>query len=349
MADGGMRIDRISPITLDPTAEGRSPLKKRIQEEEQSSPISRKRSREDGELFPQVKRMKTALPEEGAKNIDFNRNSWSSAKPNQETEQKALIATHRNEKKPLQFERVEKDPLFYLPKTGGYYVAQIIGQAYEVHMLVQKNQLEVFKVTQDSVEKLRGEKLELMKQQIANGELQANWSYRGELLQYLGISANFFGGLGLTMAGNPIAGAAMMGGSALTVGAKITQHHTDQKVLAAIMTLGGMALSGYGMSGGLLAALTANDLPGKLATAAATVNKFAEFQVGRKHTEAQAGQRGLQSQTVTNQFKRETEKQEMDKIVGSFAKKEHINTVATAAKLISTEDQIKSNIARGKS
>ena len=141
MADGGIRIDRISPITLGPTAESLSSLKTRIQEEELSSPISRKRSREDGELLPQVKRMETALPEKGAKNIDFNRNSWSSTKPNQETEQKILVTTHRNEKKPLQFERVEKDPLFYLPKTGGYYVAQIIGQAYELYILVQKNQL----------------------------------------------------------------------------------------------------------------------------------------------------------------------------------------------------------------
>ena len=55
------------------------------------------------------------------------------------------------------------------------------------------------------MERLRDDKLELMKQQIANGELQANWSYRGELLQYIGISANFFGGLGLTLTGNPVA------------------------------------------------------------------------------------------------------------------------------------------------
>ncbi|QVL56827.1 MAG: hypothetical protein KFB93_05430 [Simkaniaceae bacterium] len=374
MASTEMRIERISnPTALHPVEKSHSPLKKRSSDEEQTSSISRKRTREEEqtapvmrkkarfeaqtasvlgkrkreeetELFPNKRRC-MALPEEATQNVDFNRNVWSSAKPAQASEQQAVIGTHKAQPTP-QFERVEKDPLIHMPKVGGYYIAQIVGQAYELHLVIQEKQLEVFKVTHSGVQKLRDDQIELVREQIKNQQIQANWSYWGNAIEYFGITANAAIGTGVLLSGNVPLGAQMIAGSALSLSGKLVRDFTDHSYKGAGLSLAGAVVSGYGVSSEL-ATVFNNDLPQKLATSVTTFQKVSEVGVSYQQSKAQASHFSNRSKQVKNEFKRKTAEKEMEQIIGGLGKKDQANVIAAAAKTISVESQITGDIARG--
>lgn len=373
MADAGIRIDRSSPILQNPDLFSRSPLKKRTKDEEQVSSVrekrvrenqetstatqtsskretptvSRKRKREDdGELLPQVKRARTELPEKAETNPNFNRNVWSSAKRTQGAEQTPMIAMHRAElpiSKPV---AIQEDPLLHMPKLGGYYVAKIVGSSYELHMTILENQFEVFKVTHGAQERLRDEKLDLIKEQIANGKIQAEWSYWKSALEYFSITGQAAVGTGLLMTGNIPGGAAMLGGSALSLSGKLLRDRTDYYKTGVALSLAGGVTSAYAGTTNL-AAVGANNLPGKLSTATELMNHGATTYIEQERTKAQASQLELKGKDVMNGHKQELNKQEMDKVIGSFATSHPEKTLAAATKVMETEHRIKSDIVAG--
>ncbi|MCB1071659.1 MAG: hypothetical protein KDK96_01005 [Chlamydiia bacterium] len=372
MAETQMRIERINPLPLEPIGKSQVALKKRSRDEEQTAPISRKRTRpeeatllsrkrqrveaqeapsvsrkrpreEDTELFPNKKRC-MALPEKATENVDFNRNVWTSSKP-QSTQTEPMIGTHRALPAP-KFERVDQDPLLHVPKVGGYYIAQIVGQAYELHLIVQEKQLEVFKVTHAGVQKLRDDQIELVREQIKNQQIQAKWSYWSNALEYFGIAANATIGTGVLLSGNIPLGAQMLAGSAISLSGKLLRDFTDHQYKGAALSLTGALVSGYGVQGQLGAVLD-NSLPQKLATSVTTFQKVSEVGVGYKQSQSQAAYFDMRSKQVTNEYKRKTSEKEMEQIVSGLGKKDQTQVIAAAAKTISVESQITGDIARG--
>lgn len=373
MAETQMRIERIHPIPLDTVSKSQqATLKKRSREEEQTAPISRKRTRPEEttplsckrqrveaqetppvsrkrkhddktELFPNKKRC-MSLPEKGTENVDFNRNVWTSSKP-QATQTEPLIGTDRT-LPPPKFEHVEQDPLLHVPKIGGYYIAQIVGQAYELHLVVQEKQLEVFKVTHAGVQKLRDDQIELVRDQIKNQQIQAKWSYWSNALEYFGIAANATIGTGVLLSGNVPLGAQMLAGSALSLCGKLARDFTDHHYKGAALSLAGALVSTYGAKG-QLATVVDNTLPQKLATSVTTFQKVSEVGVAYKQSQSQASFFANRAKQVTNEYKRKTAEKEMEQIVGGLGKKDQTQVIAAAAKTISVETQITGDIARG--
>ncbi|MCP5504437.1 MAG: hypothetical protein H7A41_04715 [Chlamydiales bacterium] len=370
MAETQMRIERINPLPLEPIGKSQVALKKRSRDEEQTAPISRKRTRpeeatlvsrkrqrvepqeassvsrkrpreEDTELFPNKKRC-MALPEKATENVDFNRNVWTSSKP-QSTQTEPMIGTHRALPAP-KFERVDQDPLLHVPKVGGYYIAQIVGQAYELHLIVQEKQLEVFKVTHAGVQKLRDDQIELVRDQIKNEQIQAKWSYWSNALEYFGIVANATLGTGVLFSGNVPLGAQMLAGSALSLSGKLLRDFTDHQYKGAALSLTGALVSGYS---GLDAGVLDNSLPQKLASSVTTFQKVSEMGLAYHHGKAQTSSFTNKAKQVTNEFKRKTAEKEMEQIVGGLGKKDQTQVIAAAAKTISVESQITGDIARG--
>ena len=318
---------------------------KKARVESQAAPVSRKRKREEEtELFPNKKRC-MPLPEKATESVDFNRNVWSSAKPTQNVEPQTVIGAHKAPVTP-QFERVEKDPLLHMPKIGGYYIAQIVGQAYELHLIVQEKQLEVFKVTHAGVQKLRDDQIELVRDQIKNQQIQANWSYWSNVLEYFGITANAAIGAGVLLSGNVPLGAQMLAGSALSLTGKLVRDFTDHNYKGAGLSLAGAVVSGYGVKNELATVFTHN-LPQKLATSVTTFQKVSEVGVAYQQSKAQVSQFTIRSKQVKNEFKRKTGEKEMEQIVGGLGKKDQAQVIAAAAKTLSVESQITGDIARG--
>ena len=372
MAETQMRIERINPLPLDTVSKAeQATLKKRSREDEQTAPISRKRTRpeeatliprkrqrvetetaqvsrkrkreDEAELFPNKRRC-MALPEKATENVDFNRNVWTSSKP-QATQTEPVIGTHRPLPAP-KFEHVERDPLLHVPKVGGYYIAQIVGQAYELHLVVQEKQLEVFKVTHAGVQKLRDDQIDLVREQIKNQQIDAKWSYWSNAIEYFGIAANATIGTGVLLSGNVPLGAQMLAGSALSLGGKLARDFTDYKYSGAGLSLAGVLVSGYGVQGQMGAVLN-NNLPQKLATSVTTFQKVSDLGVSYQQSQSQASFFANRAKQVTNDFKRKTAEKEMEQIVGGLGKKDQTQVIAAAAKTISVESQITGDIARG--
>ena len=370
MAETQMRIERINPLPLDTVSKGeQATLKKRSREDEQTAPISRKRTRpeeatlapskrqrletetaqvsrkrkgeDEAELFPNKRRC-MALPEKATENVDFNRNVWTSTKP-QATQTEPVTNTHRPLPAP-KFEHVERDPLLHVPKVGGYYIAQIVGQAYELHLVVQEKQLEVFKVTHAGVQKLRDDQIELVREQIKNEQIQAKWSYWSNALEYFGVVANATLGTGVLLSGNVPLGAQMLAGSALFLGGKLTRDFTDHQYKGAALSLAGALVSGYS---GLDAGILDNSLPQKLASSVTTFQKVSEMGLAYHHGKAQTSSFTNKAKQVTNEYKRKTSEKEMEQIVSGLGKKDQTQVIAAAAKTISVESQITGDIARG--
>lgn len=373
MSDAGMRIDRANPILQNPDFFSRSPLKNRSKEEEQVSPLNEKQVREqkqttktaqretssraetapsslkrkredDSELLPQIKRARAELPEKAEEKPNFNRNVWSSAKPTDAAKQQPIIGAHRKEIPSAKIKTMYEDPLLNFPKGTGYYVARIIGASYELHMNILDQQYEVFKVTSHSQERLREEKVDLIKKQIANGELQAEWSLWKSSLEYFSITGQATIGAGLLFTGNVPAGATMLAGSALSLSGKLIRDRTDYYKTGAALSLAGGLTSAYGGATNL-AALGVSDLPGKLSTATEITSQGASAYIERRKNQAQADQMGIKAEDIMNGHKQELSKQEMEKLVGSFAVSHPEKAMAAAAKLIETEHKIKSELA----
>lgn len=372
MAETQMRIERINPLPLDTVSKGeQATLKKRSREDEQTAPISRKRTRteeatlapskrqrveteaapisrkrkreDEAELFPNKRRC-MALPEKATENVDFNRNVWTSTKP-QATQTEPVTNTHRPLPAP-KFEHVERDPLLHVPKVGGYYIAQIVGQAYELHLVVQEKQLEVFKVTHAGVQKLRDDQIDLVREQIKNQQIDAKWSYWSNAIEYFGIAANATIGTGVLLSGNVPLGAQMLAGSALSLGGKLTRDFTDHQYKGAALSLAGALVSGYGVQGQLATVLD-KSLPQKLASSVTAFQKVSEVGVSYQQSQSQASFFANRAKQVTNDFKRKTAEKEMEQIVGGLGKKDQTQVIAAAAKTISVESQITGDIARG--
>ncbi|MCB1116872.1 MAG: hypothetical protein KDK71_10430, partial [Chlamydiia bacterium] len=202
--------------------------------------------RNNGELFPQINPRFSNLPEHGETSPNFDRNAYSSAP--------------RSKSQDLAY-----DPLLHLPKVGGYYVAKIIGQSYDLHLQVLENQYKVFKVTLDGQEQLRDEQLELIKQDIANGKIEANWSYWTSALEFCALAGQAAVGGSLLLSGNTNEGAAMLGSTACQVAGKLLRSQTDYyKTGVALQTLGTLSSAAVGTKN--LAGIAANNLPKNLAS-----------------------------------------------------------------------------------
>lgn len=335
MTNVGVRIDRSNPILQNPDVFSRSPLKKRSREEDQVSHPREKQVREnqkeDKELLPNVKRARADLPEEAEANPNFNRNVWTSGKSSEDLRKTRAV---------------EQDPLLHMPKLGGYYVAKIVGSSYELHMTILENQFEVFKVTHRAQERLREEKLDLIKEQIANGKIQAQWSYWDSAFEFFAITGQATVGLGLLAAGNIEGGATMLGGSALSLSGKLLRDNTDYQKTGLALSVAGTLTSLYGGTANM-AEIGANDLPEKLSTATGLVSGGTRTYIERRKAESQASQYECRGKDVMNGHKQELNKQEMDKVIGSFAATHPEKTLAAATKVMETEHRIKSDIVAG--
>ncbi|MDN3508420.1 MAG: hypothetical protein P0S93_00040 [Candidatus Neptunochlamydia sp.] len=342
MTETQMRIERINLLPLDSIGKSQTSLKKQSREEEQTTPVSRKKKRKDETgIFPDKKRSMT-LPEKATENVDFNRNIWTSSKP-QSTQTEPVIGTNRT-LPPLKFEQVERDPLLHVPKVGGYYIAQIIGQAYELHLVVQEKQLEVFKVTHAGVQKLRDDQIDLVRDQIKNQQIKSKWSYWSNALECFGIATNATIGTSVLLSGNVPLGAQMLAGSALALGGKLARDFTDHHYKGAALSLAGALISGYNT---LDARILNNSLPQRLATSVTTFQEGWKVGLDYQQSKTQASFFTNKAKQVTNEFKRKIAEKEMEQIVGGLGKKDQTQLIAAAAKAISIESQITGDIARG--
>lgn len=354
-----MKIEPIDPLPLSDA--GKSPIafkkrrdeggaisrKRDLIETREATPTSRQKKCEEetGELFPDKKRS-VALPERGTENIDFNRNVWTSPPPR--STKTAPVVGMKGASPGPKFEHVERDPLLQVPKVGGYYIAQIVGKTYELHLFVQGKQLEVFKMTQAGVRKLRDDQIDLIRNQIENRQIEAKWTYWKNVLAYFGITANATVGMGILLAENVLLGLGtqMVVGSALSLCGKLARDFTDKRRTGAALSLAGFLLSIYGVQKNLTALLD-NDLPQRLATSVTTFQKVAGLGVSYRQGRSQASFFSNRAKQVTNEFKRKVAEKEMEQIVAGLGKKDQAEVIAAAAKTISIENQITADIARG--
>ena len=138
----------------------------------------------------------------------------------------------------------------------------------------------------------------------------------------------------------------MLGGSALSLSGKLLRDRTDYYKTSVALSLAGGAASAYAGATNL-AAVGASDLPGTLSTATDLMSQGARTYIEQERTKSQASQFELRGKDVTNGHKQELNKQEMDKVIGSFGASHPEKTLAAATKVMETEHRIKSDIVAG--
>ncbi|MCB1106704.1 MAG: hypothetical protein KDK76_01240 [Chlamydiia bacterium] len=276
--------------------------------------------------------------------------------PNEEkksTSQKGgepLIGLQRRLKAPIHT-KSDQDELSHLPNQGGAVLAKLVGMITNYQTMSQLSELEIFSATNENLDEVRRKQFELVKEQIENRKDQENWSYRRELLEYFGISLGIFAGATMIGTGVVTGGASIvpglqtLGGSAITLGAKIAGKYFDEKTFTPFIGAAGVLLSGWGIAKGMA---SLGSLPGVMGTASNATFKVSELIVGQKSLDTQANQYGISARSVKLQYQREDNQQTMQKIVGGFkSSKESSDLLGAATKALRTEDEVKSRIALG--
>jgi len=245
----------------------------------------------------------------------------------------------------------DRDALDHLPNHGGAILAKLIGMITDYQTTSQVGQLEVFQANSDQLEEVRKEELKVALEKIAEHKALETWSYRSEMMQYLGAATGIISGTGMIASGLYTGGATVapgvkaLAGGTISLCATIAGKHYKERKISTAVSLAGSVLTGAGMYAGL------KDL-GKLAKhvelATSSVSTVMQTTIGYKSHETAANMYGINAKNVDLKFKREDGEQTMRKLVGGLkASKESTDLLGAATKALRTEDQIKSRIALG--
>ena len=313
---------------------------------------SKKQSKQSAELFPGIRSCRP-LPQKGS-DVDFDTPSFRAPRTSLTQKPTLPLPEIQNEEPIPQGEtssKIEKDILTRLPHQGGAILAKLIGMITDYQTVSQQNQLEVFKATSDHLEEVRQKQLELVLNQIKQRKDSETWSYRGEMMNYLGAATGIIAGTGMigssVMSGgtSAIPGIKVLAGSLLSIGATIAGKRYNEKKISTAVALGGAILSGFGMWKAVKDFEAFTKLFGFANT---TVGGVMQTAIAHRQGRVKAEQFGISAKNIKLQFKREDNEQTMRKIVGEMnSSKESTNLIGAATKALRTEDEIKSRIALG--
>lgn len=244
-----------------------------------------------------------------------------------------------------------QDELSHLPNHGGAVLAKLVGMITDYQNLSQVSQLELFADHSDRLEELRKQHFENIKKQIANCKDMETWSHRRDALEYLGIASGLVGGATLISSSMATGGTSfapgvkMLAGSGLALGAKLSERYWGRNALSTTATIGGAVLSGWGALSGMR---SLGSIETMISAAGETASSATNFIIGRKMTQNRADSFGINADNVQINYKRETNEQDMRKIVGALkASKASTDLLGATTKALRTENEIKSQIALG--
>ena len=302
---------------------------------------------EKNPLFPNLKAHALSISKE-TEEPDFERNVWTDS-----TRQGADPISLSSFSEKAERQAIKNDPSCFSRKVTTYCLAEAIGKSYDLHLILQNNTLKVLRAMHQGIQKIRDEMLAFSKEEMKNR--QSFWStyipspikFLLPYFSYLSIVATGVLGIQALFTGSfLLAGLALVSFFSFVTG-KLLSHFTDYKRTSNAFMILGTICSMQMLSSHFITIFTR----GCSETFAKTIviGKFlSEQMVHYYQQKVSISNWRNQAKQVKYQFEKAVTTEKIQQTIRELGDKHATQVIGSATKAIDAENQIKSDMARGK-